>query len=149
MGNSQIEVALTYLKFVGEVVALLGFVGTVMVFCAKGILAFGDLRHSIKTAIGFMERFELKFDEAQEEVRMNYKEFRDCFSEHNEQFAKHDSRLKTVEFVLDLDHRAQNYIDTVSRAEQNNRRTHVPRRTQDQVNQDVRDMIDLNQDDDA
>lgn len=134
--------ALLYLKFVGEVVALLGFTGTVMIFCAKGILAFGELRTSLKRAIGFCERFESSFSIYQEETREIHQEFRTEISEIH-------SQLKVINYALDLDHRAQDFIASErSRKHQEERRADA-RRAQDQVNRDVRTMIPLTPPDDT
>lgn len=141
--DSQLTLALNYLKFIGEVLALLGFVGTLMVFCAKGILAFGELRTSLKRAIGFCERFESSFSIYQEDTRQVHDDFRD-------RFAEIDSQLKVINFALDLDGRAQDYITSERARKHQDERRHIDaRRAQDGVNRDVRRMIDLNTPDDA
>lgn len=122
------------------VVGALGLGGAFAVFCAKGIIAFGDLRTSLRRAVAFCDRFELDFKTYQNETRVAHEEFRECFSDHN-------IRLEKVEFVLDLDRHAQNFVEEARRTQhQPNRRSHT-RRSQDQVNDDVREMLNLPQDD--
>lgn len=134
--------ALLYLKFVGELIALLGFVGTVMVFCAKGILAFGELRTSLKRAIGFCERFESSFSIYQEETREIHEDFRT-------EIAEIHSQLKVINYALDLDHRAQDFIASERVRKHQEERRAESRRAQDHVDRDVRAMIPLTPSDDT
>lgn len=77
------------------VTGLVVFSGGAIVFFAKGVLVFADIRTSIKSALAFMERFETKFDRQQDEVRITHEDFRDCF-------AKHDTRLGRLELATGL-----------------------------------------------
>lgn len=77
------------------VTGLIVFSGGAIVFFAKGVLVFADIRTSIKSALAFMERFEKKFDHSQADVRLAHEDFRDCF-------AKHDTRLGRLELATGL-----------------------------------------------
>lgn len=77
------------------ITGLLVVSGGGVVFFAKGIMVFADIRSSIKSALAFMERFETKFDKSQADVRLTHDDFRDCF-------AKHDTRLGRLELATGL-----------------------------------------------
>lgn len=107
----------------GDIPVVTGLVvcsGGAMVFFAKGILVFGEIRSGLKNALAFMERFEKKFDTSQEAIHRAHDGFRDNFAEH-------DGRLGRLELATGLD----------------GDRRHLVRRTQDQVLRDVRQMSDL------
>lgn len=96
-----------------------------------GFVVFvADLRSNLKTLTDVVR-------EVRDEMKRSNRETHDRLEEHSDRLGEHDVVLSNVRLLLDLDDAAQSVVRESRRSSRRQRL----RRAQDQVNQDVRDMM--------